>query len=160
MTPNNPLTHPTNPQQLEWDLHDLFRYKLTVLTSNCDIFDIPVSDLITLPAGESKKWIKSQQPIILHSQWEAIKMSVSDVCLLPTYFALLPPQNPAIYCPHTTHIQRTPSRIPATMMQLLTEHFSCLLSTQAKHTRPIANNYKFDPCLYEQQPLQFGDSPP
>jgi hypothetical protein len=146
-------------QQLERDLHDLFRFKSTVLASDLDIFATPVSKLITLPPSEIEKWIKSRRPIILHSRREAIKLSITDVRLLPQYFPLLPRRRPARKRTASTRLQRTPPSVPAHTTQLLTEHFSRLFSTRQPRTRPTESHYRFDPKSYEQQPLQFGDLP-
>ena len=77
-------------QQLERDLHDLYRYETQVLASDRDIFDTPISTLIGLPPADIEKWIKSRRPIIMHSRREAIKTSMTDARLLPTYFHPLP----------------------------------------------------------------------
>ncbi len=68
-------------QQLERDLHDLYRYDPQVLASARAIFDTPISTLIGLPPADIKKWIKSCRPIILHSYREAIKTSMTNACL-------------------------------------------------------------------------------
>jgi hypothetical protein len=112
-----------------------------------------------VPPGEIEKWIKSRRPIILHSRREAIKLIITDVRLLPNYFSLLPRRRTPRTRPVTTRIQQNLSSAPAHTTQLLSEHFTRILSTCTKSNRPLANNYKFDPKSWEQQPLQFGDFP-
>jgi hypothetical protein len=148
-------------QQLERDLHDLFKYRATVLASDHDIFDTPVSDLITLPPGEIEKWIKSRKPIILHSRREAIKKSITDVRLLPTYFPPLPRRRPrkprSIFRRSSARrLHPTNDRPISASAQLMTEHFALVKSNRTK--RPET----FHPSPHrtlEQQPLLFGDNP-
>ena len=42
-------------QQLECHLHDLFKYKPTLLASDHDLLNTPVLDLITLPPGKIER---------------------------------------------------------------------------------------------------------
>jgi hypothetical protein len=44
-------------EQLERDLIDLYKYKTKVLASDCDLFDRPIANLLTVPLNESSKWM-------------------------------------------------------------------------------------------------------
>ncbi len=54
-------------KELEWNLVEIYKYKLEVLASDHDIFQTPINELLTLPPGKIAKWITSHKPIILHS---------------------------------------------------------------------------------------------
>ena len=66
-------------EQLKQDLLAIYKYKPKVLASDCDLFDTPIADLLTLPRGKTKKWIFSRCPIILQSHCKARRHSTSNV---------------------------------------------------------------------------------
>jgi hypothetical protein len=108
----------------------MFKLKSEVLATNRDIFDTPVSNLITLPPGKISKWITSRRPIILHSRRKARQCSATQMRLLPTYFHPLrqsshqkrPSRHRKL---RPTDLDSTPpNTYDNTFDTLMTEHFS------------------------------------
>jgi hypothetical protein len=145
-------------QQLERELHDLYRYESQVLASDRDIFDTPITTLIGLPPPDIEKWIKSQRPIILHSRREAIKSSMTDSRLLPTYFHPLPRRKRRPTRAPSDGIPPPPSPSNHSLTaQLITEYFS----TESRRPRNVKTLTRAHPAhrTLAQQPLLFGDNP-
>jgi hypothetical protein len=122
----------------------MFKLKSKVLATDRDIFDTPVSDLLTLPPGEISKWITSQRPIILHSRREAHRCSATQTRLLPTYFH--PLRRSSHQKRQSRHQKLRPTDLDSsppdpymyddTFDTLMTEHFSRLPTVRARKKKP------------------------
>jgi hypothetical protein len=80
-------------QQLERNLIKLFKLGTKVLASDRDIFNTPISDLLTLPPREISKWITSLKSIILQSHRDARHNTTPSNTLSPATL-LLPQMTP------------------------------------------------------------------
>jgi hypothetical protein len=77
--------------QFERDLLSIYKFEPGVLTSNKDLIDTPIGELMTLPPDKIGKWITSCCPIILQSHYKARHHNTCNVKLLSTYFHPLAP---------------------------------------------------------------------
>jgi hypothetical protein len=144
-------------EQLERDLIAIFQFESEVLASDRDIFDTPISDLLTLPPSEITKWIASRKPIILQSRRAARRSSTHITRLLPTYFHPLR-KSSRKQRKHRHRKLRPMDLIPTTpddyddhTETFMTEHFSRLPVVRArklKRTKPSHRRRKL-----RQQPL-------
>jgi hypothetical protein len=141
-------------EQLERDLIEIYRYKHQVLASDRDIFDTPVSEMITMSPTEISKWIVSRRPIILQSRREANRRCVSNVRLLPEYFH--PLQRRSIRRQYRTHPPSPPPVPCPTTTPLISAHYSRLPFLSTRRSIPERQSRR---RILVQLPLEFPDNP-